>query len=134
MILIKPRLGEHLVAIFEECAHFHRFLAFDREIELGAPMALYIVRYGFRHDVAELAARGPEHRLGFGAKRQIGEWRAGKLHHEFAHALRARLARLAAIAQTRRDNAAERRRKRLIGKPMQTIREIVGATTTRSTA
>ena len=59
MVLIKPRLGEHLVAVFQKAAHFDRLFALHREVELRAPMALHIIRHRFRHDVGEFAARGP---------------------------------------------------------------------------
>src|SRR6476620_2599477 len=124
MVLIEPGLGEDLLIEAQEKPHLDGIAAFDGQIELRAPMAGDFVRHRLGENIRERAARGPQYRLRLVPKRQIDQWPAQKFDHEFAHALRAWLAGLSAIAEARCDAARQRRRKRLIGEPVEPERQI----------
>src|ERR1700736_3231205 len=87
-------------------------------------MARHIIGHGFRKDIGKGSTRGPEHRLRLHAEGQRLQRGSLEFDHEFPHSLWSRLARLAAVAQARRDAARKFRWKRFVAGPIEAIGEL----------
>src|SRR5436305_10338607 len=89
MVLIKPGLGERLIAELEEEPHIDRVTARHGEIELSAPVAGNAVGHRFSDPVVgERPARAPQYRLRHFSVGEGCKWASQELDGEFADALR----------------------------------------------
>src|SRR5205085_2982596 len=125
MVLVKPGLGERLIAELEEEPHIDRITARHDEVELGAPMAVNAVGYRFSDlVVGEGPARAPQYRLRHFSVGEGCKWASQELDGEFADALRPGLAGLAAVPEPRCHAARQGARIGLIGQPVQLVAEV----------